>query len=186
MLTLLIDTHYDIITLIIYQDGHILACQEYPSSYQHSRIVLPAIDKLLTAQKVSVQDLNEIIVVNGPGSFTGVRIGVTIAKTLAYTMNIPIKPVSSLFVKACNLKGIKTVGIREKNGLFGAKYDQDNQLLVKPFYLSNEKISEYSEKIIENVKIDYEVVYQACSNIEPVNPHQIKPLYVKTIEVLNG
>lgn len=63
---------------------------------------MPAIDELLKECGLKPSDLTQIAVAKGPGSYTGVRIGVTIAKTLAWSLNIPVKTVSSLEVLAAN------------------------------------------------------------------------------------
>jgi len=71
---------------------------EYISNIKknHSVRVMPAIQTLMNECGVNPKDLTKIVVAKGPGSYTGVRIGVTIAKTLAWTLNIPITGVSSL------------------------------------------------------------------------------------------
>jgi tRNA threonylcarbamoyladenosine biosynthesis protein TsaB len=71
---------------------------EYISNIKknHSVRVMPAIQTLMNECGVNPQDLTKIVVAKGPGSYTGVRIGVTIAKTLAWTLNIPMTGVSSL------------------------------------------------------------------------------------------
>ncbi len=66
----------------------------------HSVRVMPAIEKLLRECELTPQDLTKIVVAKGPGSYTGVRIGVTIAKTMAWALNIPLVGVSSLAVLA--------------------------------------------------------------------------------------
>ncbi|MGE7604699.1 tRNA (adenosine(37)-N6)-threonylcarbamoyltransferase complex dimerization subunit type 1 TsaB [Peribacillus sp. NPDC097675] len=68
----------------------------------HSVRVMPAIESLLRDCDTSPKELNKIVVAQGPGSYTGVRIGVTIAKTLAWTLKIPLSAVSSLEVLAAN------------------------------------------------------------------------------------
>ncbi|WP_108672159.1 tRNA (adenosine(37)-N6)-threonylcarbamoyltransferase complex dimerization subunit type 1 TsaB [Peribacillus acanthi] len=68
----------------------------------HSVRAMPAIQQLMKECEVEPKELGKIIVANGPGSYTGVRIGVTIAKTLAWTLGIPIVGVSSLEVIAAN------------------------------------------------------------------------------------
>jgi len=68
----------------------------------HSVRAMPAIEKLMHDCDMKPVDLDKIVVAKGPGSYTGVRIGVTIAKTLAWTLNIPISGVSSLEVLAAN------------------------------------------------------------------------------------
>ncbi|WP_026582796.1 tRNA (adenosine(37)-N6)-threonylcarbamoyltransferase complex dimerization subunit type 1 TsaB [Bacillus sp. J33] len=66
----------------------------------HSIRVMPAIDMLLKDCDVKPAELDKIVVAKGPGSYTGVRIGVTIAKTLAWTLGIPLVGVSSLEIFA--------------------------------------------------------------------------------------
>ncbi|MCA1066594.1 tRNA (adenosine(37)-N6)-threonylcarbamoyltransferase complex dimerization subunit type 1 TsaB [Rossellomorea sp. AcN35-11] len=62
----------------------------------HSVRAMPAVEQLLKDCGMEAKDLTKIVVANGPGSYTGVRIGVTLAKTLAWSLNIPLIPVSSL------------------------------------------------------------------------------------------
>jgi tRNA threonylcarbamoyladenosine biosynthesis protein TsaB len=62
----------------------------------HSVRAMPAIEQLLKDCGKEAKELTKIVVANGPGSYTGVRIGVTLAKTLAWSLNIPLIPVSSL------------------------------------------------------------------------------------------
>ena len=68
----------------------------------HSVRAMPAIEQLMNDCEIKPKDLDKVVVAKGPGSYTGVRIGVTIAKTLAWTLNIPISGVSSLKVLAMN------------------------------------------------------------------------------------
>lgn len=66
----------------------------------HSVRVMPAIEKLLQDCDINPKELTKIVVAKGPGSYTGVRIGVTIAKTLAWTLQIPLVGISSLQILA--------------------------------------------------------------------------------------
>lgn len=77
---------------------------EYISNIKknHSVRVMPAIKTLMNECSIKPGDLSKIVVAEGPGSYTGVRIGVTIAKTLAWTLNIPMSGVSSLEVAAAS------------------------------------------------------------------------------------
>ncbi|WP_404357068.1 tRNA (adenosine(37)-N6)-threonylcarbamoyltransferase complex dimerization subunit type 1 TsaB [Cytobacillus firmus] len=68
----------------------------------HSVRVMPAIDILMKDCGIKPAELDKIVVAKGPGSYTGVRIGVTIAKTLAWTLNKPLVGVSSLEVYAAS------------------------------------------------------------------------------------
>ncbi|KFN03188.1 tRNA (adenosine(37)-N6)-threonylcarbamoyltransferase complex dimerization subunit type 1 TsaB [Bacillus clarus] len=75
----------------------------------HSVRLMPAVEQLLKECNVKPKELNKIVVAAGPGSYTGVRIGVTAAKTLAWSLQIPIVGVSSLEVLAAN--GVNFNGI---------------------------------------------------------------------------
>lgn len=80
-------------------DGRI-TCRESDQDRQHARKLLPMISSLLQEQGLGVSDLDAIAVVNGPGSFTGLRIGAGVAQGLAFGADIPITGVSSLAVMA--------------------------------------------------------------------------------------
>lgn len=66
----------------------------------HSANLIPKIRQLLAAQKVTLSDLQAIVVVRGPGSFTGIRVGLSTAKGLAAAANIPIIAISRLALLA--------------------------------------------------------------------------------------
>lgn len=58
--------------------------------YRKAQAVLPIAERLLKEHALSLRDITEITVNPGPGSFTGVRVGVTIANTLGYLLNVPV------------------------------------------------------------------------------------------------
>ena len=96
MYSLFIDTH-DLDLVIALYKGKQLKDKEIKESLRnHSDYTMPIIDEIIKRNSIGIHDIKEILVVNGPGSFTGVRIGVTIAKMLAYTLNIPIKSIDSI------------------------------------------------------------------------------------------
>ncbi|OCA88705.1 tRNA N6-adenosine(37)-N6-threonylcarbamoyltransferase complex dimerization subunit TsaB [Bacillus sp. FJAT-27225] len=68
----------------------------------HSIRIMPAIELVLHEAGLKPADLDRIVVAEGPGSYTGVRIGVTVAKTMAWSLNIPLVGISSLLVLAMN------------------------------------------------------------------------------------
>src|SRR5271154_3433596 len=87
------------IALARWSDGAItlLAQTELPGKTYSAELV-PAIHETLAAQGSSASELEAVVVVHGPGSFTGVRIGVSSAKALAEGLNIPLLAVSRLAV----------------------------------------------------------------------------------------
>jgi tRNA threonylcarbamoyladenosine biosynthesis protein TsaB len=61
-----------------------------PIDYQKAQVVLPLTEKLLKEHKLALSDIDKIEVNTGPGSFTGVRVGVSISNALAYLLKVPI------------------------------------------------------------------------------------------------
>jgi tRNA threonylcarbamoyladenosine biosynthesis protein TsaB len=102
MRILSIDTSNYVLGIGLVDDTQVLG--EYISNLKknHSVRVMPAIQTLMKECGLRPADLDKIVVAKGPGSYTGVRIGVTIAKTLAWTLNKPISGVSSLEVLAAS------------------------------------------------------------------------------------
>lgn len=79
------------------KDGQLLACQEEVSDkYSHSEQLTLFVEQVLQSQNVAFADLDAIAVSKGPGSYTGLRIGVSTAKGLCYGLNKPLIAISTL------------------------------------------------------------------------------------------
>ena len=109
---LYIDTSSSYLYTAIIEDEKILAeiQEEYGQSL--SEVAMPKIASMFEKSNLSAKDIDKIIVVNGPGSFTGIRIGITIAKVYAWTLNLPITTIYSLEAMALssdNKKGITII-----------------------------------------------------------------------------
>ena len=94
---------------------------------------MPAIIKVLQSAHVDKKDLDAIVVAEGPGSYTGLRIGVTVAKTLAYALNIKLYGVSSLKALAATVSKTNQLIVpifdaRREAVYAGVYYYDDNQL----------------------------------------------------------
>lgn len=193
MYSLFVDTHDKDIIIALFKDGEVLESSIKTSERHHSDYTMPMLKSILNNNNLTVHDLNEILVVNGPGSFTGVRIGVTIAKTLAYTLDIPIKTITSLECLAIssNIQEKKISIIRDVKGVFCSLFDENNNMLASPFYKSNSVFDEYietngikPEAIIEYIPYNLEKIHSRLQNMEPTNAHEVKPIYIKEIEAL--
>lgn len=101
---LAIDTSNQVLGLAIMKNETIVAELNTNIKKDHSSRLMPAIVNLMKEVEMKPNELHEIIVAYGPGSYTGTRIGVTTAKTLAWALNIPIYTVSSLEVVAANAR----------------------------------------------------------------------------------
>lgn len=192
MYTLFISTFDKIITIGLLKNGEVLTELKQESSRNHSIYTMPMIDEILKNNNILPSYLNEIIVVNGPGSFTGVRIGVTIAKTLAYTLNIPIKTITSLKAYAIsnNKETNKLVTIEDLKGKYIGYFDKDNNLLSDYTYLKNDEYKTYikgkEQYLIKNNTFDLNKIYKVLKTEEGINPHIVNPIYIKGIDALNA
>ena len=97
---LAIDTSTDTASLALTQDGEVLAELTWRCGQNHTTQLLPHLSHLLDKTGVSIQSLSCIIVARGPGSFNGLRVGISTAKGLAFSLVIPIVGISTLEVDA--------------------------------------------------------------------------------------
>jgi tRNA threonylcarbamoyladenosine biosynthesis protein TsaB len=102
MKILVIDTSNWPLGVAVIVDGVVLGEVNTYLTKNHSLRLMPAVEQLLAQLDMKPKDLDGIGVAHGPGSYTGVRIGVTTAKTLAWTLQVPLLGVSSLQVIAQN------------------------------------------------------------------------------------
>lgn len=90
------DTSSKALTLAILEDETLLAQMTLNIKKNHSITLMPAIDFLMNSLDMKPTDLGRIVVAQGPGSYTGLRMAVATAKTLAHTLKIELVGVSSL------------------------------------------------------------------------------------------
>ena len=107
MRLLAIDTSNKTLTLAVSEEQQLLGEYTITVKKNHSLSLMPMISNLVSAVGLSPHDLDRIVVAKGPGSYTGLRIGVTTAKTLAYTMKKELVGVSSLKTVAANCALVK-------------------------------------------------------------------------------
>ena len=96
MKLLAFDTSNQALSLAILEDEHLLAQTTLNIKKNHSITLMPAIDFLMNSLDMKPKDLDRIVVAQGPGSYTGLRIAVATAKTLAHTLKIELVGVPSL------------------------------------------------------------------------------------------
>ncbi|WP_338450797.1 tRNA (adenosine(37)-N6)-threonylcarbamoyltransferase complex dimerization subunit type 1 TsaB [Niallia oryzisoli] len=159
----------------------------------HSIRVMPAIEKLLFDCEMKPADLDKIVVAKGPGSYTGVRIGVTIAKTLAWTLSIPLVGISSLEVLAAGVgryfngcvsplfdarRGQIYTGLYQyQNGKLESRIN--DQLILSKNWA--DELSQYNEKILfigSDIKLHQDVLQQVLGEkaiLAAITEHNPRP-----------
>ena len=179
MTTLLIDTHLNDILVFLLKDGSIVDKKKVINKKNNSEVLFPTIKEVIDGKNIT-----DIIVVNGPGSFTSVRLGITIAKTLAYTLNIPIKTITSLEVTAIS-NNQRKVGISDGNGCYLAEFDENYKALKDYIYVNNSEFinMENKDDYYLDYKMDAEKVYKFILNKNTTNAHDVNPIYIKKIGV---
>ena len=95
-LILSIETGTDICSVALSNDGELMALRESSEGRDHAKKVALFVDELLKETGVQPADLDAIAVGKGPGSYTGLRIGVSFAKGMCYALNIPLIAIGSL------------------------------------------------------------------------------------------
>ena len=183
MIKLFIGTYNQIITLAILKEGKLLCMKEHTSERSHSKKLIPLLDEVLKEANFTAKDLKEIIVINGPGSFTGVRLGVTVAKTLAYTLDIGVKTISSIEAIGVSDNSLnkKIVSIPDPKGFYYGFFE--NNTLVGEISYSHELPA---GKQVDGSYLDVEKIDAYLKGAKALHAHAVKALYIKTIEVQNG
>lgn len=103
MKILAIETSAKSVSAAVVENGILLASAYQNMGLTHSRTLMPLVDGMLSAAGLRVQDMDLLAAANGPGSFTGLRIGVSALKGLAWALEKPCCGVSTLAAMARNL-----------------------------------------------------------------------------------
>ena len=106
MIVLGIDSSTQVNTIALLQDGQLLCEAILNTRKNHSQRLMPMIDILLKEAGLTIENVDGVAVSSGPGSFTGLRIGMTTGKALAWSRNKPLVGIPSLDGVAFNAQGV--------------------------------------------------------------------------------
>lgn len=202
MISLFLDTSSKKLVVGLVKNDEVISLVEKETLNDHSKYLVPIIDEELTKNNLNIKDINKIYVISGPGSFTGTRIAVTVAKTLSYALNIPVKSVSALkqYVFEYENNDYYAVIINERNdkAYFGL-YDKDYNEVIPKEYTSIDKIQERLSSITSKLLIITDMEYPYSNRTTETklnlvklinyykdkedNSFNIKPSYLKKIDV---
>lgn len=201
MKVLYIDTSSSYLYTAIVENGKSITEIKKDFGHNLSEKALPEIVSLFDNNNLKPEQIDKIIVVNGPGSFTGIRIGITIAKVYAWSLNVPITTITSLEAMMLssnkNMYRVPVIDARRKY-VFGAIYDQDNKEIIKPQYMTIDNLKKKLETIKDYTVItnddikdldnkesynpDIPRIVEYFKEKEIINPHAVNPEYLKLTE----
>ena len=99
-----IETSATVASVALIENQRLLAQYSMEHHAKHSKTLMPMLEVMLQHREMKMSQVDLIAVSNGPGSFTGLRIGSATAKGLAYSLNIPVVPVPTLEVLASTVR----------------------------------------------------------------------------------
>lgn len=199
---LYIDTTSNFLYTGVVENNALICERKSKFDKELSTMALTTIVDMLNENNISPNDINKIVLVNGPGSFTGCRIGITIAKTYAWALNIPISTITSLEAMALVIDEydfhVPILDAR-RDYVFSGIYDKDNNQIMKNQYIKKSvletAINNMSDNFIyitndeielKGAKKKYEPdilnIVLKYKNKENVNPHGIDAEYLKLTE----
>jgi len=192
MYSLFLDTSTKYLVVGIAKDHQVIYKYQEVAIQKQSELTIPQITKALEECNIELNDIGEVVVTIGPGSFTGIRIGMCVAKVLASTKNIPLVAISSLNSYASLGKKIVILDAKAKRVYLGIY--EDNKPLIDETVVEIEAFKEMLKNYegfdvvldsnligLESEPIDVvENMNRICVNVAPVsNVDALVPIYLK-------
>ena len=192
MYTVLLDSSNTNLSVGLARDNLLLENISYEAWQQQSEYMIPELNKLLEKYQVQNEEISAVMVAKGPGSYTGVRIAITIAKTMAVALGCKLYAVSSLRVQ----KDGKNPSICLINARSGRSYIgvyEDKGVLLEDQIMKNDEVLKYiadhpTYSVCGDVKYlgleakETNNVLEMLSLkevLDEVNPLSLKPVYMK-------
>lgn len=198
MISLFLNTSSNYLSLCLYKENKVISSIHKQMDRDLSKETLFLLENMLKKENLTPRDIDEIICVRGPGSFTGLRVGVTISKTFTYFLNKKLSSISSLEVMALSSNADIIIPIIDarRGYVYGAIYDKDYNVLLEECYIELEELQKIAraykgEKVfVSNDEFDFETtcfspVFEKIitSNLKKEeNPMTFVPNYLKRTE----
>ena len=187
MVTLFIDTCNRMLAVGLEKDGKLIYKKEYDAFKKQSELLAKEIDECFKSVGINANEVTTVVVTNGPGSYTGIRIGLTFAKVFAASLNIKLIVISSLMALAGKRENvISLIDAKGKRAYYGVynkgkvvkadcveyleNINIDGYALVGDTYLFNKE--EIENSIVENM-------FYLYKDIEEVDAKFAKAIYLK-------
>ncbi len=183
-LILNIETATRVCSVALSRDGSILTSKESNEQYSHSELITVFIQEVMKESEAKLEDINAVAISKGPGSYTGLRIGVSTAKGLCFALDKPLISIGTLQSMAYGMSKNPEIEKLEKNILFCPMIDARRMEVYAALYdINNKEVREVGADIIdENSFSEYlknsKVIFFGdgagkCKEILSVNPNAI-------------
>lgn len=179
------------LVVAILLDGKISYLYDNNDDKDTSSKIMPVIDEAFKKSSITPKEIDKIFVVNGPGSFTGIRVGLTVAKVMGYSFNIPVIPISSLEFMCSGFEYDVMGLIDARRGyVFAGGYDKDLNCIYSDKYILFDDIK-LDYKYVSYDKFDFDVMSPKFDLVKIINKHEddsilnvhsINPNYLKLTE----
>ena len=192
MISLYIDTSTKYLCIGIAKDYKVIYKYQQEAIQKQSELTIPTLSKALNENNLTLNDVDEVNVTIGPGSFTGIRIGMCVAKVLASMKNIPLKAISSLNSYASLGKKIVILDAKAKRVYLGIYNDNEKVIdeTVVEIETFKEMLKDYPDYdvVLDSHLIDLESesidvienMNRISKNTAPVsNVDGLVPIYLK-------
>lgn len=141
MFEILIDTSNTELNVGLSKDKVLIDKISYEAWQRQSELLIVEVDKILSRNNVDRKDIDAVVVGIGPGSYTGVRIGLTVAKTIAYATKCDLYACSSLYLLKTNKPSICVMNARSGRSYF-AVYNNE-EIIEHDQILDNDEVINY-------------------------------------------
>jgi len=193
MIYLLLDSSNSLLSVGIKKDNKLIDKISYSCFQRQSEYMVVEIEKIFKRNNLDIKNINGVMVSIGPGSYTGIRIALTIAKVICFALSIPIYPISTLEInKKLNDNSIVLFNARSNRSYIGV-FSKTKRLL-KDQVMNNEDVVKYikthksfsligdlSYLSMKGESVDTLENMNAIFNIiEPIKDiNKVKPVYLK-------
>ncbi|MCQ2792187.1 MAG: tRNA (adenosine(37)-N6)-threonylcarbamoyltransferase complex dimerization subunit type 1 TsaB [Bacilli bacterium] len=193
MIYLLLDSSNTYLSVGLVKNKQVMDKISYPCFQRQSEYMVMEISKLLKRNHLKMKQINGVVVSIGPGSYTGIRIALTIAKVMSYALNIPLYPLSTLAINQIIDHDSIVLFNARSNRSYIAAFSK-NKRLLKDQVMNNDEVKKYLVQHpkfllvgdleylkLKGKKVDVIKNMSLLMNkVKPVkNPNLVKPVYLK-------
>ena len=199
MLQLIMDTSNQYLIVALYEDDQCLSSLQEMGSKRQSENAIPYLQKLLEKHQKELLDIDEMVITLGPGSYTGERVALTIAKTLSVISSVHIKAISSLAAYAGLQKCVSVIDARSQK-VFVCAYENGQAVIPEqmidiqqfPQFMQDysdfqvvgqNEVVGYEPNTVDLAKNLHELAKQTSivQNVDALVPHYLKDVEAKKI-----